>query len=104
VTVRPSAFGSGFEAASVSHPFRELTLIAAVPLSSQATIYGLHRNGFAGQMHRSPAMTRFMLEVPAGDTLDDWPDAPDLGAAAGTSHRRRTAADSAGRVGRARHP
>ena len=25
-------------------------------------------------MHRSPTMTRFMLEVPATDGLDDWPD------------------------------
>ncbi len=36
-----------------SHPFRWLTLIAAVPPASRGTIYGLHRRGFAGQMHRS---------------------------------------------------
>ena len=69
-----SAFSTGVDAASVSHPFRWLTLIAAVPPSSEGTIYGLHRRGFAGQMHRSATMTRFMLEVPAGDGLDDWPD------------------------------
>ena len=69
-----SAFSSGFDAASVSHPFRWLTLIAAVPPSSQGTIYGLHRHGFAGQMHRSATMTRFMLEIPAGDAVTDWPD------------------------------
>jgi p-hydroxybenzoate 3-monooxygenase len=67
-----SAFGSDFGASSVSHPFRWLTLIAASPPASKGTIYGLHRHGFAGQMHRSATMTRFMLEIPAGDGLDDW--------------------------------
>jgi len=69
-----SAFSGGFEAASVLHPFRWLTLIAAAAPASEGTVYGLHPHGFAGQMHRSATMTRFMLEVPAGDGLDDWPD------------------------------
>ena len=69
-----SAFSSGVDAAALVHPFRWLTLIAAVPPSSTGTIYGLHRHGFAGQMHRSATMTRFMLEIPAGEGLDDWPD------------------------------
>jgi p-hydroxybenzoate 3-monooxygenase len=69
-----SAFGAGFEVATVVHPFRWLTLIAAAPPSSEGTVYGLHPRGFAGQMHRSATMTRFMLEVPPGDGLDDWPD------------------------------
>jgi p-hydroxybenzoate 3-monooxygenase len=67
-----SAFSSDFDASAVSHPFRWLTLIAAAPPASKGTIYGLHRHGFAGQMHRSATMTRFMLEIPAGDGLDDW--------------------------------
>ena len=84
--------------ASVSHPFRWLTLIAAVPPSSHGTIYGLHRHGFAGQMHRSATMTRFMLEVPAGDGLDDWPD-DRIWAELQTPRRRGTAADpSAGEL------
>jgi p-hydroxybenzoate 3-monooxygenase len=69
-----SGFGAAFHAASLSHPFRWLTLMAGVPPSSTGTIYGLHRRGFAGQMHRSATMTRFMLEVPAGASLDEWPD------------------------------
>ena len=69
-----SAFSTGVDAAALSHPFRWLTLIAAVPPSSEGTIYGLHRRGFAGQMHRSATMTRFMLEIPAADGLGDWPD------------------------------
>lgn len=69
-----SGFAASFEAASLSHPFRWLTLIAAVPPSRKGTIYGIHRRGFAGQMHRSPTMTRLMLEIPAGEGLESWPD------------------------------
>ena len=69
-----SAFTAGVDEVAASHPFRWLTLIAAVPPSTSGTIYGLHRRGFAGQMHRSSTATRFMLEVPAGDGLEDWPD------------------------------
>jgi p-hydroxybenzoate 3-monooxygenase len=69
-----SAFTAGVDEVAASHPFRWLTLIAAVPPSTSGTIYGLHRRGFAGQMHRSSTATRFMLEVPAGDGLENWPD------------------------------
>jgi p-hydroxybenzoate 3-monooxygenase len=55
-------------------PFRWLTVIAAVPPSSARTIYGLHRDGFAGQMRRSPEFTRYMLEIPVADGVCDWPD------------------------------
>ncbi|MBV9450643.1 MAG: FAD-dependent monooxygenase [Streptosporangiaceae bacterium] len=58
---------------SAVYPTRWLTLIAATP-PSDATIYGLHARGFAGQMHRSATMTRFMLEVPAGEDYGQWDD------------------------------
>lgn len=57
------------------HPFRWLTLIADAAPSKPRTIYGFHRRGFAGQMRRGPKLTRYMLEVPRADTIDDWPDA-----------------------------
>lgn len=69
-----SAFSAEIDADSVSHPFRWLTLIAAVPPSSRGTIYALHPHGFAGQMHRSATMTRFMLEVPVADGFESWSD------------------------------
>jgi p-hydroxybenzoate 3-monooxygenase len=69
-----SSFTSAAARVSLVHPFRWLTLMAAVPPSSSGTIYGLHRRGFAGQMHRSPTMSRFMLEVPVGEAFDSWPD------------------------------
>jgi len=69
-----SAFTANLDELAVAYPFRWLTLIAAAPQSTDGTVYGLHRRGYAGQMHRSPTMTRFMLELPPGDGLDDWPD------------------------------
>jgi len=59
----------------LQHPFRWLTLIAAAAPSKPRTIYGFHRRGFAGQMRRGPELTRYMLEVPPGDTVSQWPDA-----------------------------
>jgi len=68
------AFAGDLEDVSLSHRFRWLTLIAAAPPSSEGTIYGIHRRGFSGQMHRSSAVTRFVLEVSLDDRVDDWPD------------------------------
>ena len=70
-----SAFCAGADDFAVAYSFRWLTLIAE-PCRRRihGTIYGLHRRGFAGQMHRSPTVSRFMLEVPAGDGFDTWPD------------------------------
>ena len=59
---------------SAAYPTRWLTLIAAVPPSAAGAIYGLHARGFAGQFHRSAAMTRFMLEIPAGEGYGQWDD------------------------------
>jgi p-hydroxybenzoate 3-monooxygenase len=64
---------AGIETFEVGYPFRWLTVIAAVSPPTPRTIYGLHERGFAGQMRRSPALTRYMLEVPLADGLDDWP-------------------------------
>jgi p-hydroxybenzoate 3-monooxygenase len=68
------AAAAGVATVEESYPFRWLALIAAVPPSNERTIYGLHGRGFAGQMRRSTTMTRYMLEVPLGEGLDDWPD------------------------------
>jgi p-hydroxybenzoate 3-monooxygenase len=72
-----SALLHGIANASVielEHPVRWLTLIAAAAPSKPRTLYGFHRRGFAGQMQRGPELTRFMLEVPRGDTIGEWPD------------------------------
>ena len=35
---------------------------------------GLHAHGFAGQMHRSASLSRFMLEIPGGQDYRHWDD------------------------------
>jgi p-hydroxybenzoate 3-monooxygenase len=65
---------AGAAAVSAVHPARWLTLIAAAPPSAAGAIYGLHARGFAGQFHRSADLTRFMLEIPAGEGYGQWDD------------------------------
>ena len=69
-----SLLSDGATAVSAVYSARWLTLIAAVPPSAGGGIYGLHARGFAGQFHRSAALTRFMLEVPAGEGYGQWDD------------------------------
>jgi p-hydroxybenzoate 3-monooxygenase len=38
------------------------------------TIYAAHPRGFAGQMRRGPAQTRYYLEIPGADIAADWPE------------------------------
>ncbi|WP_327726419.1 4-hydroxybenzoate 3-monooxygenase [Streptomyces sp. NBC_00487] len=51
-----------------------LALLAEAPPSSDCVILGVHARGFAGHMARSPEVTRYYLEVPAGDDPANWPD------------------------------
>jgi p-hydroxybenzoate 3-monooxygenase len=55
-------------------PVRWVAFIALTPPLVPHTLYGAHPRGFAGQMRRTPTLTRFMLEVPRSDDLADWPD------------------------------
>ena len=69
-----SVLCAGAAAVSAVYPARWLTLIAAAPPSAAGAIYGLHARGFAGQFHRSADLTRFMLEIPAGEGYGQWDD------------------------------
>jgi p-hydroxybenzoate 3-monooxygenase len=51
-----------------------LALLAEAPPSSDHQIYGLHREGFAGQMHRTSTTSRLLLQVHPGTHVDDWED------------------------------
>jgi p-hydroxybenzoate 3-monooxygenase len=55
-------------------PVRWLVILAAAPPLVNHTVYAAHPRGFAGQMRRGPAQTRYMLEIPATDTVADWPE------------------------------
>jgi p-hydroxybenzoate 3-monooxygenase len=58
----------------MQHEFRWLTLLAEAPPSADCTIYAAHERGFAGHLLRSATVTRFHLQVPFDDTVEDWPD------------------------------
>jgi p-hydroxybenzoate 3-monooxygenase len=57
-----------------SLPVRWLAVLGTTPPLEPHTIYAAHPRGFAGQMRRLPELTRFYLEVPASDTIADWPE------------------------------
>lgn len=49
-----------------------LALLAQAPPSSDCVLFGMHPNGFAGHMARSPEVTRYYLECPPGDSPENW--------------------------------
>ena len=55
-------------------PVRWLVVVGHAPPLENHTIYAAHPRGFAGQMRRGPAQTRYYLEVPVTDTTADWPE------------------------------
>ncbi|WP_426569881.1 4-hydroxybenzoate 3-monooxygenase [Streptomyces canus] len=50
-----------------------LALLAEAPPSSDCVLFGVHPRGFAGHMARSPEVTRYYLQCPAGDDPGNWP-------------------------------
>ncbi|MBB3085291.1 4-hydroxybenzoate 3-monooxygenase [Geodermatophilus sabuli] len=58
----------------MQHEFQWLTLQAEAPPSAEWTIYAQHERGFAGHLLRSDTVTRFHLQVPVGDVVENWPD------------------------------
>ncbi|MGW0583227.1 FAD-dependent monooxygenase, partial [Streptomyces sp. NPDC002920] len=51
-----------------------LALLAEAPPSSDCVLFGVHPNGFAGHMARSPEVTRYYLQCPPGDDPENWSD------------------------------
>ncbi|MEU1938284.1 4-hydroxybenzoate 3-monooxygenase [Streptomyces coeruleorubidus] len=50
-----------------------LALLAEAPPSADCVLFGCHAKGFAGQMPRSPEVTRYYLQCPPGDDPENWP-------------------------------
>ena len=71
---RASAPTGAIREFTMQHEFRWLTLLASTPPSAENTIYAAHERGFAGHLLRSSTVTRFHLQVPLEDTIEDWPD------------------------------
>ncbi|MGW2663831.1 FAD-dependent monooxygenase [Nocardia tengchongensis] len=74
--------GRGVSAAAVpartavrDHGITWLALLVQAPPSSPNVLYGVHPDGFAGQMPRTPDITRYYLQCDPSDTVEDWDDA-----------------------------
>ncbi|GAA1304501.1 4-hydroxybenzoate 3-monooxygenase [Saccharothrix xinjiangensis] len=59
---------------SHQHGIEWLSILAEAPPSTHKVIYALHPDGFAGHMLRSSTVSRYYLQVPVDDTVDNWPD------------------------------
>lgn len=68
-----SRTSAGVGVAETEFGARWLSILAQAPPSSVRQLYGLHPDGFAGQMHRTATVSRFYLQIPAdqGADLDD---------------------------------
>jgi p-hydroxybenzoate 3-monooxygenase len=56
------------------YPFGWLGLLADVPPASHELIYASSERGFALCSMRSPARSRYYVQVPLDDRVEDWPD------------------------------
>ncbi len=69
-----SLIPSGVVSHEHSYPFRWLTAMIEMTPLGERTIYAPHERGFAAHLRRSPQLTRYYLQIPASDTLEDWAD------------------------------
>lgn len=67
----PPSIGREFERA---YPFGWLGILADVPPCSEELIYSNHRNGFALASKRSWTRSRYYIQVPLDDKVEEWPD------------------------------
>jgi p-hydroxybenzoate 3-monooxygenase len=56
------------------YPFDWLAVLGEARPAPEQVVYALHENGFAGQMPRTADVSRFYLQCPAGDSVEQWPD------------------------------
>ncbi|WP_279482382.1 4-hydroxybenzoate 3-monooxygenase [Aureimonas sp. SK2] len=56
------------------YPFGWLGILADVPPVDEELIYASHANGFALASMRSPTRSRYYLQCPIDERLEDWPD------------------------------
>ncbi|STZ75995.1 4-hydroxybenzoate 3-monooxygenase [Bergeriella denitrificans] len=56
------------------YPFGWLGLLSDTPPVSEELIYAKHPNGFALCSQRSTTRSRYYLQVPLSDKVEDWPD------------------------------
>jgi p-hydroxybenzoate 3-monooxygenase len=57
-----------------SYPFGWLGVLADTPPVAHELVYAHHQRGFALCSMRSPTRSRCYVQIPQGDSLEDWPD------------------------------
>ncbi|MEO8307868.1 MAG: 4-hydroxybenzoate 3-monooxygenase [Pseudomonadota bacterium] len=67
----PAASGRHFEKV---YPFGWLGILADVPPCNHELIYANHAHGFALASMRSPTRSRYYIQVPLSEKVEDWPD------------------------------
>lgn len=67
----PESVGRNFER---EYPFGWLGILAEVPPCNEELIYANHEHGFALASMRSHTRSRYYLQVPIDEKLEDWPD------------------------------
>ncbi|MEL7037605.1 MAG: 4-hydroxybenzoate 3-monooxygenase [Cyanobacteria bacterium J06592_8] len=71
---RQSVPSEAVEIYSKQYNYRWLAILAYAPPSAKHTLYGVHPDGFAAHMLRNNKVSRYYLQIPVGDTLEDWSD------------------------------
>ena len=54
--------------------YRWLAILAYAPPSAEYTLYGVHPDGFAAHMLRNSQISRYYLQIPLHETIEDWSD------------------------------
>jgi p-hydroxybenzoate 3-monooxygenase len=67
----PATVGRDYERV---YPFGWLGILADVPPCNHELIYANHARGFALASMRSPTRSRYYIDLPLTETLEDWPD------------------------------
>jgi p-hydroxybenzoate 3-monooxygenase len=67
----PESVGRNYERV---YPFGWLGILADVPPCNEELIYANHARGFALASMRSPSRSRYYIQVPIDEQLEDWPD------------------------------
>jgi p-hydroxybenzoate 3-monooxygenase len=67
----PAGIGKSYER---DYPFGWLGILADVPPCNHELIYANHERGFALASQRSAARSRYYVDVPLTERIEDWPD------------------------------
>jgi p-hydroxybenzoate 3-monooxygenase len=67
----PARVGKEYER---EYPFGWLGILAEVPPCNHELIYANHERGFALASMRSQTRSRYYVDVPLSDRIEDWPD------------------------------